>query len=946
MKKNDAELIQRTLDGDQSAFTALVEKYQKGVHALVWQKIGDFHIAQEITQDAFLRAYQNLGTLKNHSLFSGWLYVIATRLCYEWCRKKRIPVQSLETLDTKEVDKVAYSQYIEELRETDADDARRELVRNLLKKLPESERTVMTLHYLGEMSCESISEFLGVSSNTIRSRLSRARNRLRKEEAMIKENLNSFQLPTQFTANIMEKISQLKPTTTTTGKPFVPWALSAASAVLVVLLMGVGTMKLHRYQTPYSLDASSESAIEIIDARVFVESQTETENRNRVGKATIATQNNGNGQNSEDPLFAAAQLNQTEGPNVKQQWIQTTGPEGGTVQSLFKTARGDVFAGTEHGLYRLNDDATGWQYIFNIKGPSYKKEISRYLWWPLAEWNHKIYLANDSEILVSNDRGNTWKTFVKSKKGQPIGMTITDRLQDAEREMIIYLAYPHGVFRTDDSGESWQQLSEGLTDRTIRSIVKVENTVFVGTDNGVFRFGEGQWEQITVVPTEEQDQIFSILDMVATENHIYVLLGGEITYDVNVGYKIMSLSHKGWTLYRSNDIGNSWECIDPRNYTGILWGDSVDTRIDAFGDNVLVSNNELRCISNDIGENWIQHERIGLPSVHSNISILLYDSKTFYDAGWVGIYRTTDEGKTWHQFNAGLIASSVENASLIDNTLYINESNVGILASNDFGQSWKPITWSKYDLKQMVDYNGVLYVSEGNRPIRYLLSDKSQLTRIQDMPEFAMIKSLPVYTTNSKILLAVSDSAFYVEFNNQLLRWKRGTPDWHNTELKYEDNDSKTNVLNFNFKIAVSGKSLYVGIRNGQLMQSFDEGDTWNNATENLPFSVKDYHAIVFANESAYIATDKGVLRSNNGIDWHQCPDMEGMPIEVIKFNVDGNRLYGLANNSIYQLREAQNTWKRVTPEIPYSARCFDVENKNIFVGTLGRGVLRFTIKD
>ena len=79
MKKKDAELIQRTLDGDQSAFTALVEKYQKGVHALVWQKIGDFHDAQEITQDAFLRAYQNLGTLKNHNLtFLTMLFILLT----------------------------------------------------------------------------------------------------------------------------------------------------------------------------------------------------------------------------------------------------------------------------------------------------------------------------------------------------------------------------------------------------------------------------------------------------------------------------------------------------------------------------------------------------------------------------------------------------------------------------------------------------------------------------------------------------------------------------------------------------------------------------------------------------------------------------------------------------------------------------------------------------
>ena len=59
MQQSDAQLIQRVLQGDQEVFISLVRKYQKGVHALAWRKIGDFHIAQEITQDAFLTAYQN-----------------------------------------------------------------------------------------------------------------------------------------------------------------------------------------------------------------------------------------------------------------------------------------------------------------------------------------------------------------------------------------------------------------------------------------------------------------------------------------------------------------------------------------------------------------------------------------------------------------------------------------------------------------------------------------------------------------------------------------------------------------------------------------------------------------------------------------------------------------------------------------------------------------------
>ena len=94
MKTNDVDLIQQTLDGDQGAFTTLVNKYQKSVHALVWRKIGDFHIAEELTQDVFLKVYKRLSTLKRPELFPGWLYVIATRHCNTWHRKKRLPTKS------------------------------------------------------------------------------------------------------------------------------------------------------------------------------------------------------------------------------------------------------------------------------------------------------------------------------------------------------------------------------------------------------------------------------------------------------------------------------------------------------------------------------------------------------------------------------------------------------------------------------------------------------------------------------------------------------------------------------------------------------------------------------------------------------------------------------------------------------------------------------------
>ena len=87
-REDDVQLIHKILSGNDAAFGTLVEKYQKSVHSLVWRKIGDYHDAEDIMQDAFLQAFQKLSTLKNPNQFAGWLYVIANRLCIDWMRKQ------------------------------------------------------------------------------------------------------------------------------------------------------------------------------------------------------------------------------------------------------------------------------------------------------------------------------------------------------------------------------------------------------------------------------------------------------------------------------------------------------------------------------------------------------------------------------------------------------------------------------------------------------------------------------------------------------------------------------------------------------------------------------------------------------------------------------------------------------------------------------------------
>ncbi len=190
MKNEDTALIQRILAGNEDAFACLIGKYRKQVHAHAWRKTRDYHIAEDITQEAFLQVYQKLETLEDSTQFSRWLYKIVNNLCNAWFRKNRIKTESLEETDISEIETEAYSQYVAAEHAKTTVEAQRDLVKKLLAKLKESDREVITLHYFEEMTSSEIGTYLGISENTAKSRIRRARQRLKKYEFMIQEALN------------------------------------------------------------------------------------------------------------------------------------------------------------------------------------------------------------------------------------------------------------------------------------------------------------------------------------------------------------------------------------------------------------------------------------------------------------------------------------------------------------------------------------------------------------------------------------------------------------------------------------------------------------------------------------------------------------------------------------------------------------------------------------
>ena len=1044
MIQNDAELIQRTLEGDQDAFGSLVKKYQKGVHALAWRKIGDFHVAQEIAQDAFLKAYQKLGTLKNHNAFSGWVYVIVAHLSRDWLRKNRLPMDPLDTTDVSEVDQVSYSRYTAEKQAAEADETRREIVKELLKKLPESERTVITLHYLGEMTVKAVAEFLGVSQNTVKSRLSRARNRLRKEEDMIQQNLGSFQLPANLTENIMREVSRIAPAAPIANKPVLPWLLSGASAILIFLLIGTGTQYLSRFQKPYSLNATSEPTVEIIEAFFVYDSPAKPAVRNQAGSSATPGKSPGAGPQPDARLFAAALVEETEVSTPTPQWVQTKGPEGGIVNSLFTTDSGDIYAGTPTSLYKLAADSRAWKHVNSRSASSLNFQDWIVGAIQMSEHGDRLYLATDTEILASENSGETWDVLGDHPKGAPRGFVVTDAG--------FYLAFMENIYYSKDGKESWVSVKADLEAEKIRALAAVENTVFAGTDSGLYRLNAETWERLTVGPADKRDQKLTINALAASEHRLYVAAGWEFTNEIGTEVKTIFTRDNLWSLYRSTDLGDTWYAIDPkerveneRKSKGRVsfqfpLPNASSAPVDFTYSNIKIITHKAKVMVADpkelfyslnAGETWISLDLKHWDS-SNNIAppIVMLDANTFYAGGTSGAYRTTDAGKSWDQFNAGLAGSTVVNLIAVNKRLYANAVN-GFMTSSDGGDTWRPIVLDTNGATVMAASAGTLYVksavdmspriyrlsTEGDKisaiPAMPILVDKSVPEKANPLGDelaaqieqkineelFAALKDVPKqdlengepsnldgldYEALSEEMstvfqeaaaaamlsifgnFAVSGETYYVEYQQKLFRWKPSTDAWYDTGLI--DTAGNENALStmlstsfdysagismladtmkaMGFQIAVSGKTVYVGKRDGHLAQSFDEGDTWNDVTANLPFPMTAFNAITFAGSTVYVATDKGVAYSSDGTNWHAATDTEGGQLVMEKLAVEGTTIYGTTGQHVYQLKEKSSTWKQVTPEIPDSTFSLAVDGNTLYVGTSSSGVLRFTLDE
>lgn len=176
----DAPLIAAARRGDLGAFNQLVERYERAVYAVCFRLLGDAHLAEDVTQDTFLRAYSALDQFEGGA-FRPWLLRIATNRSYDVLRyRRRRPAESLDAQLVEEEPSWVASQGSEGDPERQAinQDLRRRL-EAALGRLPEDQRVVVLLHDVEGYRYDEVAEIVGASLGTVKSRLSRARARLR-----------------------------------------------------------------------------------------------------------------------------------------------------------------------------------------------------------------------------------------------------------------------------------------------------------------------------------------------------------------------------------------------------------------------------------------------------------------------------------------------------------------------------------------------------------------------------------------------------------------------------------------------------------------------------------------------------------------------------------------------------------------------------------------------
>jgi RNA polymerase sigma-70 factor (ECF subfamily) len=179
-REQELAVIRRVQRGDANAFEYLVAAYEKNVYNLALRMTGNPDDAEDMAQEAFLKAYDSLESFRGDSKFSVWLYRIVSNVCLDFLRKKK--KRPSFSLSTEDDDGEETELELPDLRNLPEDELERKLTRDAVRRglaqLSEDSRQILLLREIQGLSYEEIGQTLGLEPGTVKSRIFRARKKL------------------------------------------------------------------------------------------------------------------------------------------------------------------------------------------------------------------------------------------------------------------------------------------------------------------------------------------------------------------------------------------------------------------------------------------------------------------------------------------------------------------------------------------------------------------------------------------------------------------------------------------------------------------------------------------------------------------------------------------------------------------------------------------------
>ena len=183
MNETDRQLIRLASEGNQQAFEELMRKYHSLIFNLIYRMVGNREEAEDLVQETFVKAFRSLKSFNEEFAFSTWLYKIASNHTIDLLRKKRLQLLSLdEPVRTREgeMSREYPDENFNPERTLITSESTR-IIFQAIEALPEQYRTIISLRHKEDKSYEEIGQILNIPIGTVKARLFRARELLRKE---------------------------------------------------------------------------------------------------------------------------------------------------------------------------------------------------------------------------------------------------------------------------------------------------------------------------------------------------------------------------------------------------------------------------------------------------------------------------------------------------------------------------------------------------------------------------------------------------------------------------------------------------------------------------------------------------------------------------------------------------------------------------------------------